>query len=220
MSFANMDLRVAHPSCILIAGPSNSGKTEWVKRFLLNASHMINPTPVKIYWCYSSYQPIYTELAQTLSNISFIEGLPENIEELFDKSKPQLLVIDDLMSAVGNDKRLADLFTKHSHHQNLSVIYIVQNLFNRGPQARTISLNAGYIVLFKNIRDKSQIWHLARQMYPVNPRFLVEAYNDATSKPFQYLFLDLKSNSAETARVRTGILPGEEHFCYVPSKKI
>ncbi len=150
MSFANMDLRVVHPSCILIAGPSNSGKTEWVKRFLLNASHMIKPTPVKTYWCYSSYQPIYTELAQTLSNITFIEGLPENIQELFDKSKPQLLVIADLMSAVGNDKHLADLFTKHSH-QNPSVIYIVQNFFNRGPQARTVSLNASYIVLFKNI---------------------------------------------------------------------
>ena len=55
------------------------------------------------------------------------------------------------------DKRIADLFTKGSDHQNLSVIYIVQNIFQQGRETRNISLNARYIVLFKSPQDKQQI---------------------------------------------------------------
>jgi hypothetical protein len=55
------------------------------------------------------------------------------------------------------DQRVASLFAKKSHHRNISVMYIVQNLFHR----RTISLNAHYMVLFKNLIDVSQIMALA-----------------------------------------------------------
>ena len=42
-----------------------------------------------------------------------------------------LLVLNDLMAQSGKGKRIADLFTKESHHRNLSVIYIVQNIFHQ-----------------------------------------------------------------------------------------
>jgi hypothetical protein len=51
------------------------------------------------------------------------------------------------------DQRVASLFTKKSHHRNISIMYIVQNLFHH----RTISLNAHYMVLFQNLTDVSQI---------------------------------------------------------------
>jgi hypothetical protein len=59
--------------------------------------------------------------------------------------------LDDLMDET--DQRVASLFTKKSHHRNISVMYIVQNLFHH----RTISRNAHYMVLFQNLRDASQI---------------------------------------------------------------
>jgi hypothetical protein len=64
------------------------------------------------------------------------------------------------------DQRVASLFTKKSHHRNISVMYIVQNLFHH----RTISLNAHYMVLFQNLTDVSQIMDL---IYP-DPVNLVE----------------------------------------------
>ena len=64
------------------------------------------------------------------------------------------------------DQSVASLFTKKSHHRNISVMYIVQNLFHRGKHHITISLNAHYMVVFKNPRDVSQIMALAHQMYP------------------------------------------------------
>ena len=35
----------------------------------------------------------------------------------------------------------------------------------------------------KNARDRGEIHHLARQVYPDDPKFLEETYYDATSRP-------------------------------------
>ena len=77
------------------------------------------------------------------------------------------------------DYRVVDIFTKISHHRNLSVVYLTQNLFNN--HTRTLSLNSPYIVLFKNERDATQVANLARQMYPGKRVFIIEAFKNATS---------------------------------------
>jgi hypothetical protein len=68
----------------------------------------------------------------------------------------------------------------------------------------------------KNTRDRAQISHLARQVYPHNSKFLIEAYNDATQNPFSYLILDFKPQTPEAMRVLTGILPDQQPFAYRP----
>src|SRR5271163_4447515 len=87
---------------------------------------------------------------------------------------------------------VTNIFTRISHHANTSVIFITQNLFHAGKETRTITLNSQCLVLFKNVRDKSQIAYLARQMYPGKSAHMVEGYSDATSEPYSYLFVDLK----------------------------
>ena len=104
-----------------------------------------------------------------------------------------LVILDDLMYAT--DRRVSELFTKGSHHRNISVIYIVQNLFHQGKDHRTISLNSHYTVLFKNPRDKSQAIHLGRQMYPEHPMKQVEVYEHTTTTPYGYLFINLKQDT-------------------------
>ena len=116
-----------------------------------------------------------------------------------------------------SNKTVVDIFTKYSHHKNLSVIYLTQNLFHQGLGQRDISLNAHYIVVFKNPRDRPQISHFARQLYPDNPKFIQEAYNDATNIPHGYLLIDLKQRTEETCRVRACIFPDDEiNYVYVP----
>jgi hypothetical protein len=80
-----------------------------------------------------------------------------------------------------------------------------------------MSLNAHYIVLFKNPRDANQIATLARQMYPGKSKFLIEAFKDATEKPYGYSLIDLKPDTGENIRVRTNIFPDDEkNYVYVP----
>ena len=103
-----------------------------------------------------------------MPGIEFNQGIPNDIDnaDYLDVSQRNLImiVLDDLMAQSSKDKRIADLFTKGSHHRNLSIIYIVQNIFHQGKEMRNISLNAHYIVLFKSPRDKQQISMLTRQV--------------------------------------------------------
>ena len=101
------------------------------------------------------------------------------------------------MSEAGEDKWVTELFTKGSYHKILSIIYILQNIFPKGRESRTISLNAHYMFLFKNPRDPSQINTLGRQLYPQNPKCLGEAYTSATKEAHSYLMLDLKQKTPE-----------------------
>ena len=94
-------------------------------------------------------------------------------------------------------------------------MYLTQNLFPPGKQSRTISLNAHYMIVFKNPRDSLGVSTLARQMYPHNTNFLVQSFQDATKKPYGYLLFDLHQRTPENMRLRTNILPGEKQIVYV-----
>jgi len=70
-----------------------------------------------------------------------------------------------------------------------------------------MSLNAHYMVLFKNPGDVSQFANLARQMYPKTSLFAVEAYRRAMREPYSYLLVDLRPDQDEEFRLRTNIFP-------------
>ena len=117
---------------------------------------MIEPAPTRIWYCYGEYQPIFN----THTHVHFHEGLPQLSDEVFDGHQPSMIVVDDLMSET--NQLVANIFTKISHHRNVSVLYLTQNMFDKNKYARTISLNAHYLVLFKNPRDAGQFAALAR----------------------------------------------------------
>ncbi|KAL9980667.1 hypothetical protein ACROYT_G009280 [Oculina patagonica] len=203
-----------HPFTCMVAGMTGSGKTMWVKSLLQQAHKTIHPRPERVVWCYSQWQPAYRELLLTIPGIEFIKGIPSTLEQdsFFDVNIRNLIVIDDQMIEAGSDNRIVNLFTKGSHHRNLSVVYIVQNLFHQGKGNRSISLNSHYLVLFKNPRDKLQILTLAKQMYPGETAWFIKQYEEAVRRPFGYLFIDLKPTTQESCRLRTNVLPGEERF--------
>lgn len=199
-----------HPFTAIVAGPSGCGKSNFVTNFLKYSKEVCNQDFSEIIWCYDEMQPLYN-----LNNVNYSQGIPDL--SMFDGKYPRLLIIDDLMRE--SDGRIVDIFTKGSHHRNLSVFYITQNIFHQGKGQRDISLNSSYIVYFKNPRDRTQIRHLARQVYPDNVKFLEEAYKDATSQAHGYLFIDLKQNTNDICRFKTTIFPFDGNCTvYVPKK--
>ena len=92
-------------------------------------------------------------------------------------------------------------------------------MFPKNRESRTISLNAQYIVAFKNPRDATQVTHLARQMYPGRVKYMQETFKDATSGPYGYLLLDLKQETPEHLRLRTNVFPDEVQYTYLPKIK-
>ena len=193
-----------HPFSMVLAGPSGSGKTFWVKRLLENRSTWIQPPPERIIWLYSEWQPLYDDMKKTIPNIEFYKGLPPDMDEegFLDPDVRNLMVMDDLMLQSTKDTRVSDLFTKGSHHRNLSVICLLQNLFYHGKENRTMSLNSHYLVLFKNPRDQQQISVLGRQMYPGKSQHFLLQYKEATQRPYGYLLVDLKTSTKEKDRLK------------------
>lgn len=216
-----MDVRWKHPWTALICGPTGCGKTVFVRRFLNQLTLMSSVTFDRILFYYGdTLDPdtlaLHNKTDSKLPNIEFHEGLPQSEDYSRDNHLKKLVIIDDLMRESSNNT-IVDLFTKGSHHKNISVIFITQNIFHQGQGQRDISLNANYIVVFKNPRDRAQIQHLARQVFPENPKFLVEAYHDATSQPHGYLLLDLKQSTPDNCRCRTTIFPDDLKMqVYVP----
>ncbi|KAK6175873.1 hypothetical protein SNE40_014250 [Patella caerulea] len=202
-----MDVRLKTPFTCMISGPTQSGKSQLVRRLILELPQVVDQPIDRIVWCYGVWQPLYEELAGI---VEFVEGLSASL----NPKERTLLIIDDLMDETTD--KVSKLFTRGSHHENTSVIYIVQNLFHKGKHHRTISLNAHYMIIFKNPRDMSAITQLAKQMYPGKTNFVRESYEDATRKPYSYLFLDLKSTTPDLLRLRSSIFPRDNPTVYVP----
>jgi hypothetical protein len=199
-----MESRLIHPFTSVVSGPTGCGKTVFVFKLIENMKEMITPTPSKVVYCYGEYQPLFDNYPR----IEFHEGLPD--VDMFDGA-PTLLILDDLMGEA--DDVVTKLFTKVSHHRNVSVVFLTQNIFYKSQ--RTISLNSHYIVLFKNPRDAGQVSTLARQMYPNNSKFVIDAFKDATTLPHSYLLFDLRPEQNEKLRLRSNIFPGQQHCVYV-----
>lgn len=216
-------LQFKHPFTCMVAGPTSSGKTTLVRRILQNHDllfYNIDGDILRIMWAYGQWQSLYTkDIGQNVECL-YVSGLPS--EDDIKEANPHLIVIDDLMAELGNNKKLSNLFTKGSHHNNISIIFIAQNIFHQGSQMRTVSLNCHYTIIMKNPRDKSQLNVLGRQMFPNNTKFFLEAYQDATGDndsedrkvEFGYLLIDLKQDTPNKLRLRTRITPEEHEKIY------
>ena len=137
--------------------------------------------------------------------VEFVRGIPTDLEDddFFDPRLNNLLILDDLFSASGKDKRITDLFTEGSHHRSLSIISINQNLYaSKDPTQRR---NCHYVVLFNNPVDKQSIMTLARQMYPRNAELFMKAFGKATKYPYNFLLVDLKPFTPDHERLKCSV---------------
>ena len=205
---SSLEFSFKHPTILQASGPSRCGKTRLVLRILEHK--LIQPFPTRIIWVYSENQPDYLAAQALYPQIEFVHGWKEEMYISINPNTLNLLIVDDQMEEVGNSTSFQNLFSRGSHHRNLTIIYLLQNLYNPAKNQRTVSLNTHYNIIFKNPRDERQFRCLASQMHPGNSEWLIGAFKDATSQPHGYLELDHHPDSDDDKRVLTNILPGEE----------
>ena len=140
------DLRFKHPFTRIISGPSGSGKSTFCIKLLQNLeSSTENRFHGGILWCYRHSNAVPS--VDVGRRIQFHERVPDNFANAGNPRRP----LNEVYS-----KEVCNLLTKGSHHRNISVILITQNLLHQAKYCRDSSLNAKYIVLLKNTRDKNQ----------------------------------------------------------------
>ena len=206
-----------HPFTCIVAGPSGSGKTLLIRRIIKNTHLLVSnlSLPINVLWAHGQDQPLYSvPINNKYVNVMYFKGLPN--ENQINQFEPDIIVVDDLMQKLSNSPIFQKIYTKWSHHKNISVFFLSQNLFYKSPIMRTLSTNARYFLLMKNPRDRSQVINLAKQIYPYNNKFFVEAYNDATKASYGYIKIDLTPDTPEDFRLQSRITPEENNLKFQP----
>ena len=203
------DLRLIHPARFIIHGPSCSGKSTFVWNLLKNSKQLFGFNFDSITYVSGRSFPkensVNGKIIRKLTN--FVEDDLKNINSM----QNNIIIFDDNMNVESNDPLLSDMFTNMSHHLNITIIFIMQNLFPKGKFMKDISVNATYIVLMSNPRDKLQIKTLSYQIDGDSGAFYFNCFKDATkNNPFSYLFLDFNQTTPDALRVRTNIFPNDE----------
>jgi len=197
-----------NPFTMFIAGPTKSGKTTFVDNLLANASQYYSDEPNLVFYFYNMHKPTHPRLLKNVDQ--FIEGVPskEWLKDVhFHYGKNLTIVIDDQAMSLSDE--LAELFTVGSSRAQANIIFITQNLFMPAKQARTISLNCNYFVIFKNPRDVQAAQNFLKQLEG-NTKTLCDIYADATSEPHSYLFIDLHQKTRSENRFLSNIFSENE----------
>lgn len=195
-----------------------SGKSHYVGKLIRSNREVFDKEFDEIIYVYDEWQPLYDDLLASHPGITFTKNTAKIFEdkEYFNVSRRTLLVLDDVANTMVNNPAASKLFTQKIHHKNVSILFLLNNLYKQGKAMRDIHLNASYIIMFKNVRDTEQITLLSRQM---GLRHLSDAYNTIMSEPYQPIVLDLKSDTPDYLRVRSHILPGEEKRIYIDPER-
>jgi len=120
-----------YPFMSIVSGPMGSGKMQFVMRLVDSADAMIEPTPRKIVYYFAKYQPLFERYEDCLE---FRHGMPK--ADAINRLTDVLVVYDNLMDEA--DERLTRIFTCKSHHRNVSVMFMVQNFFNKNQYMRSV----------------------------------------------------------------------------------
>lgn len=213
-------MKFVHPFTALIAGPSGVGNSSFSLQLINNLDNMVDTEIHRIIWCFSEENSLRAHSAideKQRRKIIYSKGMPTDFNN--DDDVATLIVLDDLMNETDN-VLVSTLYSRGSHHNNQSVLLITQNVYHKGSYMRDISLNTKYMVLFKNVRDQCQVRYLLRQISPDGAKELLRVYKDATAIPFNYLLIDLTTDTHDGLRYRTSIFNPEYCTVYCNEKHL
>ena len=208
------DPRLVWPYSLLLCGPTRCGKTTWIVELLRHHEELCTHTPKKLIWIYGVEQP---DLFETIRKIwfpcqcEFVDGFPEDLLTCLEQTSDRgsLCIFDDVMNGVSSNSLVSRLFTRRRSHLGCSLVLMLQNIFPKGTQSRTISINSQYQVLFHYPRDSLQISIFAHQLCPHNSKDFLEIFKRAAQRPYGYLFCCFTQSCPDEILYCTNILLSE-----------
>lgn len=209
--FDDKELKFKLPFGMIISGPTSSGKSSFLLKFIAESDELIHPKPASVLYCYGEMNqliPIFQK-----AGVGIYAGVPP--EEIIKRQpKPLLLILDDLLLYTP-ETYLSSLFTAKSHHQNFGIIFVTQNLFEK--KIKVARQNAQYLVLMRSPNSALSIRNIGVQLFPKQLSYFLDAYKQATMEPYGYLLIDMHASSDPLLRLRTNIFKeDEEKIIFIP----
>jgi hypothetical protein len=199
VTLGNEELKLKTPFAMMIAGPSQSGKSEFMLNLVKFREDVCTTNFTRIIYCQAnSYahknQVFFHKLQAEFPQAELIQGLPDiNALHLNLNSLHTLILIDDMMREVAKSNEMVDLVTNDVHNFNISVAFTFQNYFVRGRHGNTLIRNCQYKVLFYNRSEMLELRSISTQTVD-SPRFLKfnfhYLYSHYPQDPSHYILLD------------------------------
>ena len=197
---AVVDSKLEKPFRLIIGGGSGCGKTTILKE-IVDKSHFSSPFD-KIIYCYPDYlEEIPIEFDQIVEyyagicDAKYFASLPKNT----------LLLFDDMMTECGKSDEIMKLFSVIARKKNISIIFLVQNIYDNSKQFRNIRINATGFILFKFFAANDVNNRILRDI-GANQLVTKSLLDKVYSKNFGYIFVNVHpSRHSEFETIRTNI---------------
>ena len=190
-------------SKINVCGSSGSGKTYWLAKYLTEIDKRFD----EIIWItneLSAEQELLKDLKKKLGvklvvriGMGDEEGLKADLFDNKDDKIRTAVVFDDLQ--MEQNKFMAELFLA-GRHLGITIFQLVQSIFTGNKQARNMSNNLQYYVLF-DFPDALSVCELARRLTTSKKDrdLVVQAWRDATNKKGGCLIINLITSQSDLA---------------------
>lgn len=217
MIISRTDFKIQMPCRGLLCGPSNSGKTRLIKRFIEHREQLFSQHFDQIIYCHPHKivsnidQQLFQELEDIYPPIEFIPGLPD-LKELMNLTGNTLLILEDMIDLLISSSEYSNLFSVYSSHYNISILTTSQNYFQHGKFAKTVLRNQSFLILFETRNDRQSANIISRQMFPGRSQFITHCFNwlsqNIINRVDRYLYVECASNSplpGNFPQIRTNI---------------
>ena len=199
-----------HPFTAILSAPSCSGKSTLAFNIIQQSASLVSVPFDALIVLYRSWQPLYDRMRSELQiPVFFYERqFPEPMKTLLTGFQSPVILIDDGL-CTENRSDVQDLFTRESHHLNVSVILLTQSLFDsKDPTLRVCHRNAKILILFGCPRDKGSLRTLVFQIHPDKhkARLLLSTLDDVLAVPYSYIMMDFQAYCPIEERYKTNIL--------------
>lgn len=199
----------AHPFRLLLTGVSGCGKSTLLAEIIKRREESIAPPPEKILYFVRFAHSVPEEIREL---VEIHTGLPTKDQIENTDRKRVLIVLDDLQNEAMKSPIIISAF-QTSRHSNISIIFLMQNLFARAARSRDITLNCTHIIIFFNPRDQGSTVFLGRQVDYLHPMILPGAFFNYIDSAYKYLLVDVSPLTPQHLRYRSEIFsPGVEIF--------
>lgn len=203
-----------HPFTLIISAPSTSGKSTLAFNIVKDSDKLVSNTDCKgfdrVLIIYRSFQSLYDKIKRELKIpvLLFEKHITDDIENHIEGAQRPLLIYDDGISKE-NALFVQDLFTRISHHLNISVMLLNQTIYDPNcPTLRICHKNSRGLIIFRCIRDQSSLRTLLYQMYSnrKQAQTILQSIQKELEKPFNYVHFDFHPLCPENQRIKTNLL--------------
>jgi adenosyl cobinamide kinase/adenosyl cobinamide phosphate guanylyltransferase len=207
--------RFMQPFRMMIAGPSQSGKSSFILELLKHRNELFSTSFARIIYFVPSnnidaHQEFIQKLKTVYPDLEIQTDLPK-LSDIKGDRLSKLFIMDDLMNVVFNHPMMEEVFSQNSHHQNLSIIFTTQNYF-ASSKNRTIIRQTNYKIIFNDPSDKTLMRNISCQISGSMPQFLSRCFKTLEEfypkDNFSYILIDSNAVSPlKKFQVRSKILP-------------